>query len=94
MFRFLLFIFLLFTLFGCLDSNWDLTPHNGEYDNLSINAIHFENADRGVIGGYTLTEDSSAKNDFKLSMIPVVYYTETKVKFGKKLIYTQKQKAR
>ena len=93
MLRFLSFILLLFTLFGCLNSNWDLTPHNGEYDNLSINAIHFENADRGVIGGYTLIEDNSAKNDFKLSMIPVVYYTENKGEVWKKVDLHPKTKS-
>ena len=76
MFRLGLYVLFLVTFPGCLNNNWDLTIHKGvEYDNLTMEAIFFENADRGVVGGHTLIKDSSADNDFKLSMIPVVYYT-------------------
>jgi hypothetical protein len=73
---FIAFGFIISILAGCTSSKWELIYSDGiKLDNFSEEAIYFENSQKGVIGGYTLVKDSSADNDFKLSMLPVVYLT-------------------
>lgn len=62
---------------GCRQSGWEETkgrgvPVGGETLDRSI---YFENAQRGVIGGYRLLSDNKSGNIDKLEMIPVLYLT-------------------
>jgi hypothetical protein len=62
---------------SCNNSKWETIHGQGINDEpKSIdNVIYFENENNGVVGGYTLINDSNAQNDFKLSQIPTLYLT-------------------
>jgi hypothetical protein len=65
-------------LFGsCDNSKWQTIYGKGINDEPKSvdNVIYFENENSGVVGGYTLVEDSNAHNDVKLSQVPTLFLT-------------------
>jgi hypothetical protein len=62
---------------SCDNSKWETIDGQGINDEpKSIeNVIYFEDENNGVVGGYTLINDSNAQNDVKLSEIPTLYLT-------------------
>jgi hypothetical protein len=77
----------LFLVYSCNNSNWETIEGIGIDEGAKSidNAIYFENENKGVVGGYELVTDPNAKNDFKMSEIPILYLTEDGGKNWKKI---------
>ena len=72
------YILTLILLLGCDNSKWETIKGNGINDEpKSIdNVIYFENENDGLVGGYTLINDRTAKTADGLVLIPTLFLTK------------------
>jgi len=59
------------------DSKWEKIKGTGiDNESKSLDPIYFQNADKGVVGGYMLTKKNGQANSMGLEPIPLLYITE------------------
>jgi hypothetical protein len=72
------YLLILFILYSCNNSKWEIIRGNGINDEAkSIDrVIYFENENNGVIGGYELVIEGSIKWNADYTEIPILYLTK------------------